>query len=430
MCCAYRMQTEECTAYLERLREMAEREQKCVLRSDALASYVRTVIACPYDTADELKKNMLKFVDYVLHNGLKLKYIMPTGNLPSLINGGLDLLPWEKTKTVLYPVMKAASEAIMGTEAVGIADAAMGEILYEQNKSSKAMAHLAKALSATDLGGTIRVQYAVTGIMARLFQSENQSDTAEIILQNVAKKAKQERFLELLPNIEASLAQCALLKNDSVSYSQWLTGSAPDEHEEFYITSRFRLLVKARVYTALGRELEALYILGLLEEYAKLYHRTYLQIEISTLKAIILHQRGEEWQEELLSAVNMAKPYGLIRIFADQGAALLPLWLAMDWGAQEKTLPSSYIAAIKKECKGMAESYPNYLKPPRRFGSISDKEMVVLKLMAQGLNNTQISKELGVNIGTVKFHVKNIMQKLNAENRTVAVKVAKEEGLI
>lgn len=314
MLCAYRMQTDECTAYLERLRQMAEDEQKCVLRGDALAAYVRTVIACPYDTADELKDNLLKFVDYALHNGLHLRHIMPTGNLPSLINGGLDLLPWEKKKAALYPAIKAAAETVMGAEAIGIADAAMGEILYEQNQKSKAMAHLTKALSATDLGGTIRVQYAVTGIMARLFQSENQADTAESILQNIAEKAKQKHFLELLPNIEASLALCALLKNDAASYNRWLETSAPDEHAEFYITARFRLLVKARVYTALGRELEALYILGLLEEYATLYHRTYLHIEILTLKAIILHQRDEDWQETLLQAVTMAQPYGLIRV--------------------------------------------------------------------------------------------------------------------
>lgn len=78
----------------------------------------------------------------------------------------------------------------------------------------------------------------------------------------------------------------------------------------------------------------------------------------------------------------------------------------------------------------MADAYPSYLKPPRRFGAISDKELVVLRLMAQGFNNTQISQELGVNLGTTKFHVKNIMTKLAAENRTVAVKVAQEEGLL
>lgn len=430
MLCAYRMQTEECLAYLEQLRVMAEKEQKCVLRGDALAAYVRTVIACPYDTADELKDNMLKFVDYVLHNGLRLQHIMPTGNLPSLINGGLDLLPWEKNKTILYPIIKAAAETIMGTEAVGIADAAMGEVLYEQNQKSKAMAYLTKALSATDLGGSIRVQYAVTGIMARLFQSEDQADTAESILQNIAEKAKKQRYLELLPNIESSLALCALLKNDGVAYTRWLGGSAPDEHAEFYITARFGLLVKARVYTALGREMEALYILGLLEEYAQRYHRTYLHIEILTLKAIILHQRNEDWQEVLLQAVIMAQPYSLVRVFADQGAALWPLLQAIDWMAQEETLSPDYIALIKKECRAMADAYPNYLKPPRRFGAISDKEMVVLRLMAQGFNNTQIADELKLNLGTVKFHAKNIMQKLNAENRTVAVKVAQEEGLL
>lgn len=430
MFCAYRMRTDECTAYINRLREMADDEQKCVLRGDALATYVRTVIACPYDTADQLKDNMLKFVDYVLHNGVHLRNIMPTGNLPSLINGGLDLLPWEKNKIILYPIIKATSEIIMGKEAVGIADASMGEILYEQNQNSKAMSHMTKALSATDLGGSIRVQYAITGIMARLFQSENQADTAENILQNIAEKAKQQHFLELLPNIEASLTLCALLKNDAASYKRWLGTSAPDEHAEFYITARFGLLVKARVYTAIGRELEALYILGLLEEYAMLYYRTYLHIEVLSLKAIILHRRGEEWQEPFLQAVAMAQPYKLIRIFADQGAALLPLLQQTDWTAQEKPMPQNYIASIKKECKAMADTYPNYLKPPRRFGAISDKELAVLRLMAQGFNNTQISEELGVSLGTTKFHIKNIMSKLTAENRTVAVKVAQEEGLL
>ena len=164
--------------------------------------------------------------------------------------------------------------------------------------------------------------------------------------------------------------------------------------------------------------MEALYILGLLEEYAQRYHRTYLHVEILTLKAIILHQRNEEWQETLLDAVTMAHPYGLMRVFADQGAALLPLWTAMNWTVQEETLPLDYIEVIKKECKAMADAYPGYLKPPRRFGAISDKELAVLKLMARGLNNTQISEELRVNLGTTKFHVKNIMTKLAAENRT------------
>jgi DNA-binding NarL/FixJ family response regulator len=120
----------------------------------------------------------------------------------------------------------------------------------------------------------------------------------------------------------------------------------------------------------------------------------------------------------------------LVRIFADQGVALLPLWQAMDWAAGEKTLSHAYLATIKTECRHMADEYPNYLKQPRRFASISDKELTVLRLMAQGRNNTQIAEELGVNLGTVKFHVKNIMQKLQAENRTVAVKVAQEEGLL
>ena len=178
----------------------------------------------------------------------------------------------------------------------------------------------------------------------------------------------------------------------------------------------------------LGRELEALHILALLGEYAVRYHRTYLQIELLTLRAIILYRRGEDWQEDLLTAVQMAQPHKLIRIFADQGTALLPLWQA---AMQTQILPATdYTTTVKKELKRMAAAYPGYLKPPRRFEVLTEKEMVVLRLMALGRNNTQIAQELEISLGTAKFHVKNIMQKLSAENRTVAVKVAQEEGLL
>lgn len=312
--------------------------------------------------------------------------------MPSLINGGLDLLSWEKNKAVLYPAIKAASELFIGTESIGIADASMGEIFYEQNEKSKAMASLTKVLSAANLRGSIRVQYAVTGIMARIFISEKQLDIAIDTLENIRKKANEQCFSELLPNIDASLIQYALYINDADTYEKWLESKAISEHDEFYITSRYQLFIKAKVYTALGREMAALYIIGLLQEYVDLFDRTYFAIDLSILKAIILYRRGESWQETLMQAVEKGKKYGLVGIFADY--------------------------------------YPNYLKSPRHLGALTDKELVVLKLMARGLNNNKLAEELQLNIGTVKFHVKNIMKKLDADNRTVAVKIAQEKNIL
>ena len=62
--------------------------------------------------------------------------------------------------------------------------------------------------------------------------------------------------------------------------------------------------------------------------------------------------------------------------------------------------------------------------------SISKREYEVLKLIAQGLSNREISERLFVSINTVKTHSSNLFVKLNARRRTEAVKRAQELTLL
>ncbi|MDD3334241.1 MAG: LuxR C-terminal-related transcriptional regulator [Eubacteriales bacterium] len=429
MLAAYGMRMEENQRCMAQLKALAAREKRLGIVGEATAVYVRTLIANPLGNAEQLRENLGIVASCVRRDGTTLHNILPTGNLPSLINGGLDLLPWEKQKRLLYQPVKELAEAVLGMEAIGIADAAMGEILYEQNARIDAMAHLTRALSDVNFGGSIRVQYAATAIMARLFQSEGQASTAQSILEKTQAQAVQKHYCELLPNISASLIQGALLAGDADVLQAWLKDSGVDEHEPFFITSRYLLMQKARVYAALGRTMEAFHCLDLMEQFVALYGRKYLQIEMSTLKAIMLYRRGEPWRETLLNAVSSAAEYKLARILADQGAALLPLWKEL---MQDKPpdLPAKYLSAVDKELRRMAVLYPDYLSVPKQYGSLTDKETEVLRMMANGRNNTEIAQALGVNIGTAKFHVSNVLRKLQAENRTVAVKIAQAEGLL
>ena len=54
----------------------------------------------------------------------------------------------------------------------------------------------------------------------------------------------------------------------------------------------------------------------------------------------------------------------------------------------------------------------------------------VLNLLAEGEENKEIALQLSVSENTVKWHVRNILEKLYAENRMKAVLAAKEEGFI
>lgn len=69
-------------------------------------------------------------------------------------------------------------------------------------------------------------------------------------------------------------------------------------------------------------------------------------------------------------------------------------------------------------------------QPPKPGHDLTDREREVLMLMARGANNVEIADALIVSRSTIKFHVSNILSKLNASSRTEAVAIALENGLI
>ncbi len=68
--------------------------------------------------------------------------------------------------------------------------------------------------------------------------------------------------------------------------------------------------------------------------------------------------------------------------------------------------------------------------PSGEEGELSQRELDVLKLLAQGASNRDIAARLVLAEGTIKNHVSSILLKLHAANRTQAANMARERGLI
>jgi DNA-binding NarL/FixJ family response regulator len=62
--------------------------------------------------------------------------------------------------------------------------------------------------------------------------------------------------------------------------------------------------------------------------------------------------------------------------------------------------------------------------------ALSPRETEVLTLVARGLSNKEIAEQIGTAGGTVKIHVQNILEKLNAADRTQAVTIGIERGIL
>jgi DNA-binding NarL/FixJ family response regulator len=97
------------------------------------------------------------------------------------------------------------------------------------------------------------------------------------------------------------------------------------------------------------------------------------------------------------------------------------------WAGQSRISPSM-ASKLLTEFAAMSKTADE--RPQMPAPKLTDREMEVLKLVAQGLNNRDIAKELFISENTVKNHIRNILEKLHLHSRMEAVVYAVREKLL
>lgn len=87
------------------------------------------------------------------------------------------------------------------------------------------------------------------------------------------------------------------------------------------------------------------------------------------------------------------------------------------------------LSSVRKTASNTLNNSDNK-SPSKNVYGLTERELEVLALIVEGLNNIQISKKLCITLSTAKAHVHSILQKLYVTNRTQATIQAVKEGLV
>jgi LuxR family maltose regulon positive regulatory protein len=159
------------------------------------------------------------------------------------------------------------------------------------------------------------------------------------------------------------------------------------------------------------------------------WHDEYLRVMI--LHSVAHHAKGETDKavDMLEKALTLAKPGGFIRLFLDEGA---PIKNLLSIAATRGIMPHYVARLLAAFESGLLESE----RPQRQVSCqhlvepLSERELEILQLLAQGLSNREIGERLFLAIPTVKGYNRNIFAKLQVRRRTEAVAHAREIGVL
>ena len=120
-------------------------------------------------------------------------------------------------------------------------------------------------------------------------------------------------------------------------------------------------------------------------------------------------------------ALRLAAPEGYARIFLDEGAPLLELL------PKVRAVAPDYVDALLAALQPADAPRPSPLA--QLPDPLSEQELRVLDLIVAGKSNREIAEELVITVGTAKWHVHNVLQKLGVGNRPQAIARARELGI-
>ncbi len=316
----------------------------------------------------------------------------------------------------------------------GMLHVGIGRILLEWNDLDGARRHLIEGTELGRQGGireTLRDGYIG---LARLKQAQGDADGALDSLQEAEQLVGP--YEPFITQIAAQRARLWLARGDIEAAARWARERGLSTEGELGYQREGEQVMLARVLLAQKRTEETLQVLERLTITAETEGRMASVIELLVLEALALYALGDTTRslDSLTRALSLAEPEGYVRTFVDEGEPMAKLLSDVRLSVARN---SGAAASISPEYVGKLLTILEQ-SPPKHTPAgveplaepLSERELEVLRLVATGMKNSEIAKDLFVVVGTIKSHLNSIYRKLGVSSRTQAISRARDLGLL
>jgi len=377
-----------------------------------------------------------------------MAHLQKAGNISDAVGGAMTSADIRIAQGRLREAMSTYEHALRlaaehGDPAMrGTADmyVGMAELHRERDDLQAATRQLLRSEEQGEHTGFPQYRYRWRVAMARIREAQRDLDGALDLLDEAERLYVSDFHPNVRP-IAALKARVWVAQGRLGEALGWTRERGLSAHDDLSYLREFKHVTLARVLLARykcdradGSMLEAMVLLERLLQAAEEGGRMGSVIEILVLQALAHEAQGDSPSAlvPLERALTLAEPEGYVRIFVDEGRPMARLLSeAVARGIMPDYTARRLAAFEVEEQKSEAESdLPPVSSAHSLIEPLSQRELEVLRLIAIGLSNRQISERLFLALITVKGHNRNIFRKLQVRRRTEAVARARELGLL
>jgi LuxR family transcriptional regulator, maltose regulon positive regulatory protein len=337
--------------------------------------------------------------------------------------------------------LPAVSMAVYGELAV---------ILYQWHQLEQAHDYFQRAIRISTLSGYSDAELFYGVILARLFQIQGDLDEAAREIQKAVDLMKVEApavvreeviaqqiriylMQGCLAEAEGLLKSQEVLRGKGYSFFDLEAGQGRTRPIDVLNISALRILLyRARTIGSMDKVKQGIEIANDLISGALQYNYTPFAMETILVRAQLHAALGDDLASlaDLVQALELGQPEGCISIFVEEGPLVASALKHLLDQKLPGTIRPDYIRQILSAFPTPKTYGPGGRNQSPEYEPLTERELDVLRLIADGMKYEEIARKLFISLNTVRSHVKAIYGKFGVDNRTKAIEMAHEMRLL